>query len=106
MTQTHPEDYDELMFQIGSREDFYPIHAIRMAAGVAGACSVNKHARVTLVIGGYDEDPREIDEIPEAVEYTKWFVQALKEITQELPELYEDIKRRLTPDSLNWKEVH
>jgi hypothetical protein len=100
--ETNPEDYDELMFVIGEAGDLTQYNATAAAFGVLYACSVNTRAKVTISIDGYDDDPRELWEIPEAIQFIQMFVYVMY---IKNPTVADNIASRLTEESLKWERT-
>lgn len=98
-TEMNPEDYDEMMFVIGEKGDLTQHNAIEVALGVLTACSANTKANVTISIDGYNDDPRELWEIPEVDQFVHMFVYTLYKVS---PIVADNIASRLTEESLKW----
>jgi hypothetical protein len=97
--EINPEEYDELMFVIGEKGDLTQNNAIQAALGVLTACSAYTKANVTISIDGYDDDPRELWEIPEVEQFVLLFVYTLYKVS---PTVADSIASRLTEESLKW----
>jgi hypothetical protein len=100
---TNPEDYDEIMVIIGEKGELSHERAAKSAILVSAACTANTRANVTLSIDGYNDDPRELWEIPEADQYIRIFVAALYLVNHTVAA---NILSRLTPESLKWEVPH
>jgi hypothetical protein len=97
------EKLTDLLFVIGEAKELTgDIAALleiaeRNAALVKDLCTRNPTAPITLSIYGYDNDPRELWDIPEATLYIRIFGAVLRAM------IYPpDFLKRLTPESIKW----
>ena len=90
-------EYNDLMFIVGENDKLTIEKAIDQAKIVCLACLENQTANITISIYGFDDDPRELAQIPEAVLYIAWFAGAMQ-----LLGLPPNFAKRLTPESLRW----
>jgi hypothetical protein len=91
----------ELMFIIGSVADgLTEANAKAMAEAVHLISNKNTTAPITLSIHGFDDDPRELWEIPETQYYISIFALELHRLG-----LPPNFVKRLTPESLKWATV-
>lgn len=65
------EGYDHIFLEIGTIGHFSPDDAAKAALAFRLARAQSPQATVGFFVGGYDEDPREIYDIPEAVAYIR-----------------------------------
>jgi hypothetical protein len=97
LTPDNIADKDHLLFIIGGKNELSQDKAIEQAKWVNLACTLNTRASIFIGIDGYDDDPRELYEIPETVQYIGWF--AIEMHRRGLPP---DFAKRLAPESLRW----
>ena len=70
-------DPDFIHAEIGGRGDLTPEKLAIAAAGISNAAKNYPTPKIMLSIGGYDQDPRDLWEIPEVRAYVRGFVLAL-----------------------------
>jgi hypothetical protein len=69
------EDY--IFIEIGVRQHIHDRYsAIKAGLAFTGAAKINPKAHLAFMIGGYDEDKRELWEVPEVMQYVRWFANA------------------------------
>jgi hypothetical protein len=72
-----PESYTDVFAEIGIKGELNKEHAARAVARLRVLFETMPQARFCLIIGGYDEDPREVWNIPEVAEYYVWIAAGL-----------------------------
>lgn len=71
------KDFDAIFMEIGSKGNFSTLDRKKAATAFRLARVRYPNATVGFMIGGYDDDPREIYDIPEAREYIRlWAIDA------------------------------
>jgi hypothetical protein len=76
------EDFRFALHEIGSKGEFTPEGAKKAAADFCGAFVALPDAEHMIVVGGYDDDPRELWDIPEARDFVAAFGWAVSGILQ------------------------
>lgn len=71
--------YDAVIYEAGSRGDFPPPG--RAAFEFVSVARLNPAAELTVSIGGYDADPREVFDIPEVMAFLRAMVAAMGPLT-------------------------
>jgi hypothetical protein len=70
-----PAPYDAVIYEAGSRGALS--QPARRAAEFAAAVRASPAAELSVTIGGYDSDPRELMDIPEVMAFLREFMQHL-----------------------------
>jgi len=91
-------EYDEIIYVVGDKNELTREIAIKSAISFMLTILSNRHAPITMVMAGYDDDPREIWQIPECLEYMRVFAETCGKIG-----IPEHLPHRLTADSLRWQ---
>ena len=102
------KNLDEMMFIIASKESIEAAildhkifsHAKRHVDLIKTLCTENTTAAITLTIDGYDDDPRDLWNIPEAADYILLFASVIRAIGYP-PKFME----RLSEASIKWVEA-
>jgi len=94
------QDFTNFLFIIGEKGLLTEDNAIKQARFVKQSATDNITADITMLIYGYDDDPRDLRQIPEVVRYIGQFAFVLHEIG-----LPPNFVKRLTPESLRWKAL-
>jgi hypothetical protein len=68
---SEPDDYGVVFLEVGMKGDLTPHRATRAAATILMVAATSPEATMTVMIGGYDNDPRELWDIPEAAAWVK-----------------------------------
>jgi hypothetical protein len=92
-----PDDYDAILMVIGSKGDLSARRAGESAVSVKLIAERYPDASLSLHIDGFDDDPRELWEIPEAARFIRWFAMALE--SKGLPPRFH---ARLAEESIHW----
>lgn len=69
-----PTDVQFALHEIGGKGEFSDAGAKQAAADFVGARKTLPNAEHMIVVGGYDDDPRSLWDIPEARDYVRRFV--------------------------------
>jgi hypothetical protein len=92
------DEYDAILMVIGGRSDLSARRAGESAVSVKLVAEQYPDASLSLHLDGYDTDPRELWEIPEAARFIRWFAMALESMG--LPPRFH---ARLAPESIHWE---
>jgi hypothetical protein len=92
------DDYDAIVVVIGGKSDLRPVRAAISAGQVKLIATLQPRAALSLHLDGFDDDPRELWEIPEAALFIRQFAVALESLG--LPPRFHE---RLTEESINWR---
>jgi hypothetical protein len=69
--------FDEVLYHLGDRGDLRD--EAKRAADLVAVAGMQPQARLSILIGGYDEDPRELFDIPEVMAFLKRIANAMPE---------------------------
>lgn len=95
-----PDDYDAIHIVIGGPGHLSHAAAIERARQVKLVIDTYPLATYSLHLSGYDDDPRELWDIPEAARFVAWFADALHSLG-----VPPDFPDRLAPESIRWKAI-
>jgi len=95
------DEYDVIMLVIGGKSDLRPVRAAISAGQVKLIAELQPRASLSLHLDGFDDDPRELWEIPEAALFIRQFAVALESLG-----LPPGFMERLTPESIHWRTAH
>lgn len=95
-----PDRYDAIVMVIGGKSDLSAALAIRQAHYVKVIAETYPDATISLHLDGFDDNLRELWDIPEAAQFIQWFADRLHKIG-----LPANFAARLTPESIRWKAV-
>ena len=62
--------FDHILCEIGDRNNLTVADAIKAGQGLRNVI-VNTHGAMAIMVGGYDDDPRPLFQIPEVVDYVQ-----------------------------------
>jgi hypothetical protein len=69
MTESH--DYGVVFLEVGVKGELTPERASRAASAISLVKITQPEAQITVMIGGFDNDPRELWDIPEAAAWVR-----------------------------------
>jgi hypothetical protein len=69
------DDYDYVFIEIGHRDNIDDLRAVVLPAVAFKLAAKNPKTRIAIMVGGYDDDPRELWQIPEVRKYLQVFAQ-------------------------------
>lgn len=90
-------DYDAILIVINDKDDMSKAKAVEVAGQVKLIGDKYPESMMSLHLEGYDEDKREIWEIPEAIIYIGWFAEEMHRLG-----LPPNFAKRLDESSLRW----
>jgi hypothetical protein len=68
---SEPEDYGVVFLEVGMKGELTSARAARGATAILGIAATAPEATITVMIGGFDNDPRELWDIAEAATYVR-----------------------------------
>src|SRR4051812_45401155 len=83
------QEFDLISFEIGVKDRLTLRSALRAASELKRLMEITAPAPILVSIGGYDTDPRELIDIPEAMQYLRDVANALR-----LLDCWEPLKAR------------
>jgi hypothetical protein len=96
-----PPDTEAIFVVIGGKSDLRPVRAAISAEQVKLIGTLQPRAALSLHLDGFEDDPRELWEIPEAALFIRQFAVALESLG--LPPRFHE---RLAPGSIDWHTEH
>jgi len=93
-----PDEYDAILMVIGGKSDLSAKRAIESAEQVKVIAEYYPDASLSLHLDGFDDDPRELWDIPEAARFIRQFAGWLHRLG--LPPRFH---ARLAPESIHWR---